>query len=381
MGQSTPAKNRTKGQIQVGIFILSFLAYQTVTFSKVSCYCSYLQQRYRNIAARVLGQSTPAKNRTKGQIQVGIFILSFLAYQTVTCNKVSCHCSYLQQRYRNIAARVLGQSTPAKNRTKGQIQVGIFILSFLAYQTVTFSKVSCYCTYLQQRYRNIAARVLGQSTPAKNRTKGQIQVGIFILSFLAYQTVTCNKVSCHCSYLQQGYRNIAARVLGQSTPAKNRTKGQIQVGIFILSFLAYQTVTFRKVSCHCSYLQQRYRNIAARVLGQSTPAKNRTKGQIQVGIFILSFLAYQTVTFSKVSCYCTYLQQRYRNIAARVLGQSTPAKNRTKGQIQVGIFILSFLAYQTVTFSKVSCHCSYLQQRYRNIAARVLGQSTPAKNS
>ena len=65
--------------------------------------------------------------------------------------------------------------------------------------------------------------------------------------------------------------------------------------------------------------------------------------------------------FHKVSCLYRVLKLNYRKTPSKAWNRVPLFKNSTKGHLPDKFCILSFSAYQTLYFDKVSCFCLVLQ--------------------
>ena len=98
---------------------------------------------------------------------------------------------------------------------------------------------------------------------------------------------------------------------------------------------------------------------------------NRPRGHLPVTSYILSFSAYQTTYFHKVSCFYRVLQLIYRKTPSKAWNRVPLSKNSTRGHLPEDICILFFPAYQTFYFDKVSCFYLVLQDFFININYKV----------
>ena len=145
-----------------------------------------MRLRYDNTVNKGIREKYPGlKIEQGGQLSVGFNILSFLAYQTAPYCKVSCYSTKVRLRYDNTVNKGIREKYPGlKIEQGGQLSVGFNILSFLAYQTAPYCKVSCYSTKVRLRYDNTVNKGIREKYPGlKIEQGGQLSVGLNILSF------------------------------------------------------------------------------------------------------------------------------------------------------------------------------------------------------
>ena len=110
-------------------------------------------------------------------------------------------------------------------------------------------------------------------------------------------------------------------------------------------------------------------------------SKNSTRGYLPTGFRILSFSAYQTMYFHKVSCFYRDLQLIYGKPPSKAWNRVPQSKYSTRGNVPTGFRILSFSAYQTMYFHKVSCFYRHLHLIYGKPPSKAWNRVPQSKNS